>query len=62
MTRTEIDLTDSKRFDVDITKSGNVVSVVMATDSGKVEMVMDMCDFVELIAHGSLMTNKKAAS
>lgn len=62
MTRFELDLTDSKRFETDITKSGNVVSVNIVTEHGKVELVLDMCDFVELMAQGDLMANKKAVS
>jgi hypothetical protein len=48
MTRTEIDLTDSKRFDVDITKSGNVVELIITTDSGKTVLVLDYRDAVDL--------------
>lgn len=62
MTRTEIDLTDSAQFDVDITKSGNVVTIEMTTNSGKGALVLDMCDFIELVREGCLMVNRKVSA
>lgn len=62
MTRTEIDLTDSAQFDIDITSSGNIVNIEMITNSGKGVLVLDMCDFVELIREGSRIVNRKVSA
>ena len=56
---TSTDFRDSKQFDISITKSGNVVSLEITTESSKEEWVLDMADFVALIAEGSLISNKK---
>ena len=54
-----MDLTDSKKCDPDITKSGNVISAVINTEHSKIELVMDAADFAEFIAQGSLILNKR---
>ena len=61
MARNEIvvNLTDSRDFEPNITRSGNVVSVELKTEHSKVELVMDMADFAALVAESSLILNKK---
>ncbi|MBP2635012.1 MAG: hypothetical protein H6Q72_919 [Firmicutes bacterium] len=53
------DLTDSKFFETDIAKTGNVIVAVINTEHSKTELVMDAADFAEFIQQGALILNKK---
>jgi len=58
MTKTELDLTESKDFEQSITRSGNSITVIIETEDGKLELVLSMADFADLIADGALILNK----
>jgi len=58
MTKTELDLTESKDFEQSITHSGNSITVMIETENSKLELVLSMADFADLIADGALILNK----
>jgi len=58
MTKTELDLTESKEFEQSITHSGNSITVMIETENAKLELVLSMADFADLIADGALILNK----
>ena len=58
MTRTELDLTESKDFEQSITRSGKSITLIIETEDTKLELVLSMADFADLIADGGLILNK----
>ncbi|CQR74133.1 hypothetical protein SOV_22600 [Sporomusa ovata DSM 2662] len=58
MTKTELDLTESKDFEQSITRSGKSITVIIETEDAKLELVLSMADFADLIADGFLILNK----
>ena len=49
MTDIVIDLTDNRRFDVNIDRTGNVYCIEIRTNDSKVELPLDAYDFDVLI-------------
>ncbi|WP_373325672.1 hypothetical protein [Sporomusa paucivorans] len=58
MTKTELDLTESKEFEQSITRSGDTVTMMVRTENTILEMALDIADFADLIADGALILNK----
>ena len=59
MTDIVIDLTDNKRFEVNIDRSGNVFCVGIRTNDSKVELPLDAHDFEVLLDEMLLAAYRK---
>jgi len=59
MTDIVIDLTDNRRFDVNIDRTGNVYCIEIRTNDSKVELPLDAHDFEVLLDEMLLAAYRK---
>lgn len=53
------DLTDSKKFEVSVTQTGNIVSLIISTEYGKFEHILDRVDAEAIKEELSLMLSAR---
>ena len=58
MTKTEIDVTESKIYEQSIIKCNDKVAVSITTENTKLVLFLDSANFADLIVDGALILNK----